>query len=123
MLHHLSKVLTKHGKRGDDVAAAVNFHLRIKYQHPDPIQAAIEAIRPVLKYQRFKMDKAYSTILLEPKAADGIAMRWIVGQANARSYTGGKPNLERGLIDEFDAILQGTSSLYQKRFQTHRNPN
>jgi len=105
------------------LAAAVNFTLRVKYQVPDPIRAAIEAIRPVLKYQRFKMDKAASTILLEPKIADGVAIRWVVGQASERTYTGGLRDIERGLVDEFDAILQGTSSLYQKRFQMHRNPN
>lgn len=123
LMTHFAKVLTKHGIRGDDVLARVSATLRHKYGHPDPIQVAVDGIKPVLKYQRFKPARQSVPIVLHPKPSVGIALRWIVDLASKRTYVGDRPCLERGLVDELDAILQGTSALYAKRAQFHKNPN
>lgn len=123
LMSHFAKVLTKHGHRGDDVLSRVSATLRHKYGHPNPIQVAVDGIKPVLKYQRFKPARQSIPIVLHPKPSVGIALRWIVDLASKRTYIGDRPCLERGLVDELDAIIQGTSSLYAKRAQFHKNPN
>lgn len=123
LMKHFGQVLTKHGARGDEIVARVSSTLRHRYQHPSPIALAVDAIKPVLKYQKFKNSKSYTPIVLHPKPSYGIAFRWIVEQAGKRMYIGDRPCIERGLVDEIDAIIQGTSSLYARRQQFHKNPN
>lgn len=123
MMTHFAKILTKHGRRGDHVLARVSMALRHKYQHPSPIQLAIDAIKPVLKYQKFKHARSYVPVVLHPKPSCSIAMRWILDLAGKRIYTGNRPSLERGLVDEIDAIINRTSTLYARRLQFHKNPN
>jgi ribosomal protein S7 len=122
LLTHFVRILTKNGNRRDELLARVNGSLRQKYAIEHPIQAAVEAIKPVLKYQRFKNARHHVPIVLHPKSAESIAIRWIVAAALNREHQG-KRSLERGLFDEMDAILQGNSPVYQKRLNFHRNPN
>lgn len=122
VMNHFVKVMTKGGRTRDDLVSKVNSKLKQRYGVEFPIQVAVDAVKPVLKFQRFKNSKKYVPIVLHGKSAEGIAIRWIVQSAHSREYLG-KRNLERGLFDEIDAILQGTSSVYQKRFNFHRNPN
>ena len=100
----------------------VNAILRQRYGVEWPIQVAVDSVKPVLKFQRFKHSKQYVPIILHAASAEGIAIRWIVQAAHNRMYLG-KRDFKRGLVDELDAVLQGTSSVYQKRFTFHRNPN
>jgi len=122
LMNHFVKVLTKGGQSRDDIIARVNSKLKQRYGVEYPIQVAVDAVKPVLKFQRFKHSKQYVPIVLHGKSAEGIAIRWIINTAHSKEYLG-KRNLERGLYDEIDAILQGSSSVYQKRFNFHRNPN
>lgn len=122
LMNHFVKVMTKGGRCRDDIVARVNSKLRQRYGVEYPIQVAVDAVKPVLKFQRFKHSKQYVPIVLHGKSAEGIAIRWIVNSSHSREYLG-KRNIERGLFDEVDAILQGNSSVYQKRFNFHRNPN
>jgi ribosomal protein S7 len=122
LMNHFVKVMTKGGHCRDDIVARVNSKLKQRYGVEYPIQVAVDAVKPVLKFQRFKHSKQYVPIVLHGKSAEGIAIRWIVNSAHSKEYLG-KRNLERGLFDEIDSILQGTSSVYQKRFNFHRNPN
>jgi len=122
-IRHLCKLLTRHGQRGEPIVAQVQQTLQTRYQIPDPILRAVEAVRPIVKYQKSKARKGFYPIALYPKTAEGIALRWILQSASARKYTGGRPMIARGLIDEFDAILLGTSTVYARRFATHKNPN
>lgn len=123
LMTHFSKILTKHGRRGEDILAGVSATLRHRYQHPSPIALAIDAVKPVLKYQKFKNARSFVPVVLHPKPSVGIAVRWLVELAGKRTYIGGRPSIERGLVDEIEAILQGTSSLYARRQQFHKNPN
>lgn len=123
VMSHFGSILTKNGKRGDEILAQVNGQLSVKYGVPCPICIAVNAIRPIIKYSKSKVRRSYTPVALFPKTAEGIAMRWIVEIARGRTYVGGRPNIVRGLTDEIDAIIQGTSTLYAKRFQTHKNPN
>lgn len=122
LMNHFVKVLTKGGHCRDDIIARVNSKLKQRYGVEYPIQVAVDAVKPVLKFQRFKHSKQYVPIVLHGKSSEGIAIRWIVATAYSKEYLG-KRNLERGLYDEIDSILQGNSSVYQKRFNFHRNPN
>jgi len=120
---HFSKVLTKHGKRGDDILAQVNQSLRHKYRKGNVIQIALDAIKPTLKYVKYPGTRKYIPMLLTPRSSLFIGMKWVVEQANNRKYEKSRPDIAQGLIDELDGILQGTSSLFAKRIQFHRNPN
>jgi len=122
LMAHFVKVLTKHGQRQDSILASVHARLKSRYGVDHPIHTAIESIKPVLKYQRFKNCRHYVPIVLRPKSSEGIAIRWVIEAAANRKYQS-KRNLERGLFDEFDGILQGNSAIYQKRLNFHRNPN
>lgn len=122
LMSHFAKVMTKGGRSRDDIVARVNSKLKQRYGVEFPMQVAVDAVKPVLKFQRFKHSKQYVPIVLHSKSSEGIAIRWIVNTAHSREYLG-KRNIERGLYDEIDAILQGDSSVYQKRFNFHRNPN
>ena len=122
LMNHFVKILTKGGHCRDDIIARVNSKLRQRYGVEYPIQVAVDAVKPVLKFQRFKHSKQYVPIVLHGKSSEGIAIRWIVNTAYSKEYLG-KRDIERGLYDEIDGILQGSSSVYQKRFNFHRNPN
>lgn len=123
LMTHFAKVLTKHGMRGDPVLARVSMHLRHRYGVSNAVEQAIDAIKPVLKYVKHRGARKHMPMVLRPKTATGTALRWVVQQASARTYGNERPCLERGLIDELDEILQGTSSLYAKRYAYHKNPN
>jgi ribosomal protein S7 len=123
LLHHLSALLTRHGKRGDSIVAEVNHQLRVKYQVSDPISQAIMALRPIVAYKRGGPSRRFVPQAQIPHSANSIALRWVIDAANKRSYEGGRPQLLRGLVDELDAVINGSSSLYAKKFQMHRNPN
>lgn len=122
IMQHFTQIITKGGQKRDDIVGRVNSVLRQKYGVEWPIQIAVDSVKPVLKFQRFKHSKHYVPVILHAASAEGIAIRWIVEAAHNRMYLG-KRDFLRGLIDEIDAILQGTSSVYQKRFNFHRNPN
>lgn len=121
--HHLASILTRHGQRGDRIVAQVRQQLVLRYNHPQPIPLAIDAIKPVMRYYKSKVVKAYIPITLFPRTAESMALRWLVEAARSRTFAGGRPNIVKGLVDELDAIIQGTSTLFRKRFEAHRNPN
>ena len=123
VLRHLSALLTRHGARGEPLVAAVQRHLQVRYGVQDPILRAINAVKPVIKYYKSKSNRQFVPLALYPKTANAMALRWIISAASGRTFVGGRPDIVRALGDEIDAILQGTSPLYQKRFNTHRNPN
>jgi ribosomal protein S7 len=123
LLRHFSALLTRHGSRGEPIIATVQQQLSVRYGVPDPILTAINALKPVIKYYKSKSKRVYVPLALYPRVAQAMAMRWIIQAANARTFIGDRPNIRRGLFDEIDAIIQGTSGLFVKRFNTHRNPN
>ncbi|PJF19410.1 Ribosomal protein S7 [Paramicrosporidium saccamoebae] len=123
LLRHLSALLTKAGQRGEPLVSSVNAQLRLRYGVDNPIQIAVDAIKPVIKYYKSKITRRFVPLALYPRNAEAMAMRWVIEQANGKSYIGGRPDIVRALVDEFDSIIQGTSTLYIKRFNTHRNPN
>lgn len=124
ILQHMAGLLTKCGKRQDSLLARVHHQLAIKYGHPQPIELAVDAIRPVIRYYKPKNLKVFVPEALWPRTSIGMALRWIVKGAEARTYGPWKlPNLERGLLDEIDAILMGTSGLFARKLQCHKNPN
>ncbi len=120
---HLSGILTQHGSRGDQIVASVQAVLQQRYRVAHPIQMAVDAIKPSIKYYKSKGSRAYYPMILFPQTSESIALRWIVQAARGRKYIGDRPDIVRGLVDEFESIIQGTSNLFRKRFDTHRNPN
>lgn len=122
LLHLLVNTITKRGMKGDSVVSNVNARLAHKYGVPNPIQIAIEALKPSLIYRRDKVRRRYLPMPLYSHVSSGIAIRWLVRSARERLF-GGRPIIERGLYSEIDSLIQGRSSLYTKKFQTHRNPN
>lgn len=122
LLSHFSALLTKHGHRSDIRLTRIATKLRLKYAVPNPIECAVDALRPTIRYYRPKDRKVWVPEAVWPKSAASMAMRWIIRAASARKY-GELPNLERGLFDEVDAVLAGTSSLFSKKQQCHKNPN
>lgn len=118
--------LTRHGIRRDSLLARVTSKLRLKYGHPAPLDLAIDALRPSVRYVRpkdSKSSKYHVPVALWPQSGVGMAVRWVVKAARERKYRGQRPDLERGLWDELDAVLSGTSSLFAKKANMHRNPN
>lgn len=123
LLRHFSALLTRHGARGEPLVAAVQRQLQVKYGVEDPILRAVDAVKPVIKYYKSKVTRLFVPLALYPKNADAMALRWIIAAAEGKTYVGGKADIVRALVDEIDSIIQGSSALYQKRFNTHRNPN
>jgi ribosomal protein S7 len=124
ILAHLAGLLTKNGKRQDAVLMRVHNALSLKYGHPNPVEVAVDAVRPIVRYFKPKNIKIFVPEALWPRTSIGMALRWIVKGAEARTYGPWKvPDLERGLGDELDSVLDGTSALYARKLQCHRNPN
>ena len=118
--------LTKHGMRRDVILCRVSTKLSIKYGRPDVLAKAVDAIRPVVRFNKEPVKrKTWIPIALSEKSSIGLGIRWIIKAASEREYTDTtkRRDLERSLEDEIEAVLQGTSSLYSKRAQFHRNPN
>lgn len=115
-------ILCKKGIKRENVLASVNSRLKHSFQTDNPIQIAIDAIKPVLKYKKLKGLKKAVPVVLNEKTQINTAIKWIVDSASSKQYNQ-KPSLEKGLYDEISSILLGTSSLFTKRFQFHRNPN
>ena len=122
LLSHFSALLIKHGHRHDTLLSRITTKLRLKYSVPNPIESAVDALKPTIRYFRPKDRKVWVPEAVWPKSAASMAMRWIIRAATARKY-GERPDLERGLFDELDAVLAGTSSLFSKKQQCHKNPN
>lgn len=120
---HLAAMLTRHGNRGEWIVSDVQQQLVARYRHPNPIPLAINAVKPVIRYYKSKSNKAYIPIALWPRTAESMALRWLIRAARNRMYVGERPDIVRGLVDELEAIIQGTSNLFRKKFDTHRNPN
>lgn len=129
VVRHCAAILTKHGKRGELILAPALATLRERFGVPDPLERAVDSLRPAVRYVKPRGPRGPSTrraapVPLFPHVATGVALRWIIGAAGARMYAGGsRPEIARGLVDEIDAVLQGTSALYAKKHQMHRNPN
>ena len=118
--------LTKHGVRRDGILARVTAKLRSKYGHPIPLDLAVDALRPSVKYLRPKdtrSAKYFVPIAVWPDSGIGMAVRWIVKAGELKTYKGMRPDLERGLFEELDAVLSGQSPLFAKKANMHRNPN
>lgn len=123
LLCHFSALLTRHGKRGESIVVQVQAQSQLRYAVSNPVQMAIDAIKPVVKYYKSKVTRQYVPLALYPKTAESMALRWLIEAASSKTYVGGRPNIVRGLVDEIDSIMDGSSSLYQKKFNTHRNPS
>jgi ribosomal protein S7 len=115
-------ILCKRGIKRENVVASVNSKLRKFYLVENPIQHAIDAVKPVLQYKKMKGMKKAVPVLLPEKRQTNTAIKWIIESALSKNYKYG-PCLERGLFDEINSIIQGTSSVYQKRYMFHKNPN
>ena len=118
-------MLTFAGKPLDTKLARAAFRLRLRFQMEDPIGVAVEAIKPVIQYVKVGTQRNLIARTIKPEKQTRMAMKWLVKAAFARGYgPGGRvSDFEQGLVDEVSAVLAGTSSLYQKRFNMHRNPN
>ncbi len=123
VMKHFAALLTKRGKRGSTALMEANMRLRTLYGVPDPLQRAVRAITPSVRFAKSKTSRAFLPVALFPESARSIAIRWIIEAASGRLYNGGRPDLVRGLVDEAAAIIDGTSALYARRFNLHRNPN
>lgn len=129
VVRHCAKILTRHGLRGEAILAPALAVLRSRYGVADPLAPAVAALRPAVRYAKPRGPRGPATrraapTALFPRVATGIALRWIVDAAGERTYTaGGRPDIVRGLVDEVEAVLAGTSPLYAKKLQMHRNPN
>ena len=124
LLQHFSSILIQHGKRHDALLMRINTALKIKYGVPNPIEVAVDAVKPIIRYYRPKDRKIWLPEAIWPKSSTGMAIRWITKAASARTYGEWKrPDLGRGLMDEIEGILSGTSSLFAKKLACHKNPN
>jgi hypothetical protein len=118
------KMLTRGGSCIEDKLIKAEFRLKIAYQIPDPFGLAVESIRPVLMYHKTPGSKVYKPILLTDDASRRLAVKWIIGQARRKRYHSTQvPEMQQALYDEVCAVFAGTSKLYAKRFQMHKNPN
>lgn len=120
---HFSQTLIKKGVPQDSILANVSAALRLKYQISNPVEEAVKAVRPIIIWRKLGgFGRPFAPAMIPEKTQSGIAIRWIIEAARSKKYRGIR-DLQMGLVDELSAILDGTSSLYQKRFMTHRNPN
>lgn len=124
----MARTIMKHGKVQDHVIARIIGRLSVKYGRPDCLALAVDAIRPVIKYHKDQVHrKQFYPMGLPEESSIGIGIRWLLGAARNKQYhlTDGirRHDLERSVHEEIEAVLAGTSSLYAKKFQFHRNPN
>lgn len=112
--------LIKGGVSQNAILARVNARLKLDYQIDNPIQLAIDSVKPLLEYKSMMGRKQTLPRVLTPHRQNGIAIRWLVEAATQREYNTVR-NLERGLYDEIAEIFAGTSSLYAKRFNMHKS--
>ena len=118
------KMLTRGGSCIEDKLVKAEFRLKVAFQIPDPFALAVDSIRPVLMYQKTPGSKLYKPILFTDDASRRLAVKWIIGQARRKRYHSTQvPEMQQALFDEVCAVLGGTSKLYAKRFQMHKNPN
>lgn len=124
-----ARLLTKRGHCRDAILSRVLARLTIRYGKPHVLALAVDAIRPVVRYKKEPVKrKSYFPVALSEASSIGLAIRWILANVNSKEYfeNGGgirRTDLERSLEAELEAIVNGTSNLYAKRYQFHRNPN
>lgn len=117
-------MLTKGGLPMDKKICQAVFRLRIAFQMADPLAVAVDAVKPILQYKKTSNPKYHVLCLLNPLISSHLAIKWIIQSAQGRTFYSTKiPELEQGLYDEICAVFNGTSKVYQRRFQMHRNPN
>ena len=107
--------MIKKGKPLDGKLANANMRLKHLLQIDNPIHKALQAVKPVLKWE--VQGKKARPVIFNPKKQTNTAISWILEEAKkARS-------IEDGIVKEVLAIMEGKSILYQKRFIFHKNPN
>jgi ribosomal protein S7 len=113
----------KKGFLPERALAHANARLKLKYQIDNPIQVAIEAVKPILRHPpKLRSPTAHPGLptVLSPRDQYRVAVKWILAAVRARKYEFDCRNFEKGLFDEISAIFDGTSSVYAKRFQYHK---
>lgn len=116
-------MLTKGGRPLDKKICQAVFRLRIAFQMADPLALAVDAVKPIIQYKKTSNPKYYVPCLLNSVIASNLAIKWIIHAAVGRTFYSTKiPELEQGLYDEVCAIFNGTSKVYARRYQMHRNP-
>ena len=112
--------LIKGGVSQHAIVARVNARLKLDYQIDNPIQLAIDSVKPLLEYKSMMGRRQTLPRILSPHRQNGIAIRWLIEAATERKYNTVR-SLEKGLYDEIAEIFAGTSSLYAKRFNMHKS--
>ena len=100
-----------------------NAKLKLKYQIDNPIQVAIDTVKPIIRHPTRKGKQAESLeapVVLTQQQQSRIAVKWILEAVRNRKYEFNCRNFEKGLFDEVSAIFDGNSSLFQKRFNYHK---
>lgn len=128
IMQKFTTTLTKHGMRRDTIASAISTRLAMKYGRPDALALAIDTIRPVVRYHKEQvLKKTWIPMALPEDSSIGLGIRWVLGSAQAKEYYGStgvrRRELERSVEEELNAILDGSSGLFAKRAQFHKNPN
>ena len=113
-------ILCKKGIKRETELADINTRLKLTLQVDNPIQKAIDVIKPILTFKK-QRGKFSIPVVLTPKQQESTAIRWIIKSGSNRKYFG-RPIIEMGIYDEIVSILQGTSPLFAKRYHFHRNP-
>lgn len=111
--------LVKEGQRQDAAIAKVNTRLKLAYQVDNPIQLALDIIKPLVQYKSVAGRKQTIPKVLSEHRRLGEAVRWILESAHGRKYSH-KRDLEQSLFDEVEAIFDGSSHLYARRFNMHK---
>lgn len=114
--------MIKCGTSQHAIVAKVNAKLKLDYQIDNPIQLAIDSVKPLLEYRSMMGRRQTLPKILSPNRQNGVAIRWLIETAKQREYNT-VSSLERGLYDEIAEIFAGTSSLYTKRFNMHKSSN
>ena len=113
----------KKGFMPDQALCLANAKLKLKYQVDNPIQVAIDAVKPVIRHPAKKGFSSVSSQLpeiLTPIQQSRMAVKWILEGVRNRKYAYDCRNFEKGVFDEVSAIFDGTSSIFQKRFNYHK---
>lgn len=117
----------KGGYTPEKKLAMANARLKLKYQVDNPIQLAIEAVKPILQHPRKNAARGGGALkgstmptVLTVTRQYNLAVKWLLEAARNRKYINNCHDFEKGLFDEVSAILDGTSSIYNKRYLFHR---
>ena len=107
----------KFGEVPCDIFSDAQLKLRLRYQNASPIPLAIKAVRPLVCFTKSRHDMIPK--ILRHNRQNSLVAKWVREDMIKRKKER-RLAMSESMVITMQNILEGKSSLYQKRYAMHK---